>query len=189
MGLTLVLGGARSGKSRHAQRAAEAEAGRRGRVPVLIATAQAFDDEMADRIARHRAERGNGWRTVEAPIRLAEALAGLAPEDVAVVDCLTLWVSNLLLAGLDPAPAARDLAAVARRHAGGLWLVSNEVGLGIVPDNPLSRRFRDEAGRLHQQLAAAADQVVLMVAGIAMVVKAAGAGPGPTMVDKETFSR
>jgi len=169
--LTFVLGGARSGKSAYAQRAAEAAAA--GRPPVLIATAQAFDDEMADRIARHRAERGDAWKTVEAPLNLPAAVADLAHDDVAVIDCLTLWLTNVILGERDAASARQDLLAALATTRARLWLVSNEVGLGIVPDNALSRRFRDEAGRLHQALAAQVDEVVLLVAGLPLQIKPA----------------
>jgi len=173
MPLTLVLGGARSGKSRYAQSAAETRADERGVRPTLVATATAGDGEMADRIARHQAERGARWRTVEAPLALADTLAGLGRDDVAVIDCLTLWLSNSMaedhghatrLAGLIPAL----LACPAR-----LWLVSNEVGWGIVPDNALARRFRDEAGWLHQKIAEVGDEVLLIVAGLPLTLKAA----------------
>ena len=157
--LTLVLGGARSGKSRHA----ESLFGPGPRT--YIATAQAFDDEMRTRIATHRADRADqGWTTIEEPLDLADALRVDQP---LLVDCLTLWLSNLLLAEL-PIPSL-DAALAARTHP--TVLVSNEVGLGIVPDNALARRFRDEAGRLHQHLAALADTVTLVVAGIPMRVK------------------
>ena len=157
-----MLGGARSGKSAHAEALVQALPG-----PWLyVATAQALDAEMAARIAGHRARRPPGWRTVEAPLDLAAALA--APEP-ALVDCLTLWVSNLLLAGREP-DWPLLLAALDARAAPTV-VVSNEVGLGIVPDNALARAFRDLAGRLHQQLAARADRVTLMVAGLPMEVK------------------
>lgn len=160
-----MLGGARSGKSRHAEALIT-------RLPppwVYVATAQAFDDEMRARIMEHRGRRAAGWRTIEAPLALADALrdAGDAP---VLVDCLTLWLSNLMLADadLDAAEAALD-AALGR--AAPTVLVSNEVGLGIVPDNALARRFRDQAGRLHQRLAARADRVVLTVAGLPLFLK------------------
>lgn len=157
--LTLVLGGARSGKSRHA------ESLFRPGPRAYVATAQAFDDEMRARIAAHRADRaGDGWSTIEEPIDLIGALAIDQP---VLVDCLTLWLSNLLLADL-PVPSL-DAALAARRHD--TVLVSNEVGLGIVPDNALARRFRDDAGRLHQHLATLADTVTFVVAGIPMRVK------------------
>ena len=171
MPLTLVLGGARSGKSAFAQAAAEARAAETGGQLVMIATAQAFDSEMAERIARHREDRGAAWTTLEAPLDLAGALAGLGADDVVVVDCLTLWLSNLMLDERDVAAAAAELVATVGRFEGALWLVSNEVGFGIVPDNALARRFRDEAGRLHQALAQAADAVTLVVAGLTLRLK------------------
>ncbi len=170
MTLTLVLGGARSGKTAYTERSARDAAGA-GR-PVMIATAEAFDDEMRDRIARHRADRGDRWRTIEAPTDLATALDGLEAGDVAVVDCLTLWLSNLMLGEHCTATSTAALLGALERCPATLWLVSNEVGFGIVPENALARQFRDEAGRLHQAIAAVADQVVLMVAGLPVVVKA-----------------
>lgn len=169
--MRLVLGGARSGKSRHAQALAEAEGG----PLVFIATAQSFDDEMRERIARHRADRGERWRTVEAPVALAEAVAAAdAPGACVLVDCLTLWASNLLL-GEEDWPARLDaLVAALAAMRGRAILVSNEVGLGIVPDNALARRFRDLAGTINQRLAAAAGEVDLVVAGIVVPVKRSG---------------
>jgi len=165
LAITLILGGARSGKTAHALAAAEAT----GRGLVMIATAEALDAEMAERIARHRAERGPRWRTIEATLDLAGALARVSAGETAVVDCLTLWVSNLMHAERDlEAEAARLIAALPGRD---MVLVSNEVGLGIVPDNALARRFRDAAGRLNQQVAAAADRVVFVAAGLPLVLK------------------
>lgn len=165
MTTTLILGGARSGKTNYALRAAEAT----GRSLMMIATAEALDGEMEDRIARHRAERGPAWRTLEAPLDLADALAQVGPDNTAVVDCLTLWLSNLMHADRDiDAETETLIAALAGRDA---LLVSNEVGLGIVPDNALGRRFRDAAGRLNQQVAEAADKVVFIVAGLPLVLK------------------
>jgi len=167
--ITLILGGARSGKTTHALRAAEAAAETTGRGLVMIATAEALDGEMEERIARHRAERGPRWRTLEAPLDLAGALGQVGAAETAVVDCLTLWVSNLMHAGRDiEMETASLIAALAGRD---VLLVSNEVGLGIVPDNALARRFRDAAGRLNQQVAAAADQVVFVAAGLPLVLK------------------
>ncbi|MFT4253680.1 MAG: bifunctional adenosylcobinamide kinase/adenosylcobinamide-phosphate guanylyltransferase [Caulobacter sp.] len=171
MSLTLVLGGARSGKSAFAQQAAEARAVAAGVAPVMIVTAQAFDAEMEERIARHRADRGAAWTTLEAPFDLEGALGGLRPGAVAVVDCLTLWLTNLMLAEKDLSTAAGALVEAASAFEGDLWLVSNEVGWGVVPDNPLARRFRDEAGRLHQALARGADAVELVVAGLSLRMK------------------
>jgi adenosylcobinamide kinase/adenosylcobinamide-phosphate guanylyltransferase len=137
--VTLVLGGARSGKSAYAQGAVEAAAA--GRAPVMIATAEALDAEMAERIGRHRAERDGRWRTVEAPVALAEAVASLQAGEAAAVDCLTLWLSNLMLRELDVERAADALLAALSRSEAELWVVSNEVGMGIVPENALARRF------------------------------------------------
>ena len=164
--LSLVLGGARSGKSRHA----EAMLARLPAPRIYVATAQAFDAEMRARIAEHRARRDAGWRTVEAPLDLPGALreAGEAP---VLVDCLTLWLTNLMLGGHDLAQAEAALADALAARAAPTVLVSNEVGLGIVPDNALAREFRDRAGRLHQSLAAAAGHVAFMVAGLPMIVK------------------
>lgn len=164
----LVLGGARSGKSRFAQGRAEALTGEL----VYLATAQAFDNEMRERIASHRADRGARWSTVEAPLELAETITACStPETVVLVDCLTLWASNLLLAEQDPAAATEGLVRAILAAGGPVILVANEVGLGIVPDNALARRFRDVAGRINQEVAAAADEVVMMVAGLPLVLK------------------
>jgi adenosylcobinamide kinase/adenosylcobinamide-phosphate guanylyltransferase len=161
-----VLGGARSGKSRHA----EALLQRHAAPWCYIATAEALDDEMRARIALHRERRPAGWHTIEAPHDLAGALgaAGAVP---VLVDCLTLWTSNLLLADIAFEPAiAALLEALAARSAPTI-MVANEVGLGIVPDNALAREFRDRAGSLNQRVAEMADQVLFMVAGLAMKVK------------------
>jgi adenosylcobinamide kinase/adenosylcobinamide-phosphate guanylyltransferase len=168
---SLVLGGARSGKSAFAQASAEAWAARTGGRLVMIATAQAFDAEMAERIARHRQDRGPAWTTLEAPVDLPATLATLDADDVVVVDCLTLWLSNLMLDDRDIPAAVAELVAAVDRFDGAVWLVSNEVGFGIVPDNALARRFRDEAGRLHQALAQTADAVTLVVAGLTLRLK------------------
>jgi adenosylcobinamide kinase/adenosylcobinamide-phosphate guanylyltransferase len=126
---------------------------------------------MRLRIDRHRAERGDRWTTVEAPLDLTAALGGLTAADAVVVDCLTLWLSNLMHAQLDPEASARDLIIALAACPARVWLVSNEVGQGIVPDNALARRFRDEAGWMHQRLAAAADAVFLIVAGLPLRLK------------------
>lgn len=169
MTTTLVLGGARSGKSAYAQNAAENAA--IAERPVLIATGQAFDEEMAQRIARHQADRGESWTTVEAHLDLADAIDALPAGSVAVVDCLTLWLSNLLLAGRDAEASATRLVETVRSSAAQLWLVTNEVGLGVVPETPLGRRFRDEAGRLHQRLAHIVDEVYFVAAGLPLRMK------------------
>lgn len=164
-----VLGGARSGKSRYAQARAEEIAGRHH----FVATAEAFDDEMRDRIARHRADRDARWQTVEAPRDLPAVLDALnAPDAVVLVDCLTLWLSNLILIDADIDQAEAELRQTINGFVGRIFVVSNEVGLGIVPANALARRFGDAAGRLNQAVAAVADEVVLLTAGLPLTLKA-----------------
>ncbi len=165
--LTLVLGGARSGKSRYAETLVMASP-----PPwIYVATAEPFDDEMTARIAEHRGRRGEHWQTVDAPLDLAAAIAGAPPAATVLVDCLTLWLNNLMFKERDiDAETERLEAALAARNAPAV-LVSNEVGSGIVPDNAEARRFRDLQGRLNQRIAARADRVVLLVAGLPMVVK------------------
>ncbi len=162
---TLVLGGARSGKTGHGMALAEAAASER----LYIATAQAFDDEMADRIARHKAERGAGWSTLEAPVEITEGIRGAT--GVVLVDCLTLWLSNLMHAERDIADATTDLLEAIRASRATVVLVSNEVGLGIVPETPLGRAFRDAQGRLNQDVAAAVGQVQFVAAGLPLTLK------------------
>jgi adenosylcobinamide kinase/adenosylcobinamide-phosphate guanylyltransferase len=165
--LTFVLGGARSGKSAHAEKLVAA-------MPspwTYIATAQAYDDEMAERIALHRARRGEGWETIDAPLDLASALRAVPEGRPVLADCLTLWLSNHMLAEHDLDALSTELEEVLAVPRGPWFVVSNEVGLGIVPDNALGRRFRDAQGRLNQRVAAAADRVLFMVAGIPMQVK------------------
>jgi adenosylcobinamide kinase/adenosylcobinamide-phosphate guanylyltransferase len=164
----LVLGGARSGKSAYAQRLAETCGADR----LYLATAAAGDAEMAARIARHRAERGPGWTTLEEPLAVASALGAEArPGRVVVVDCLTLWLSNLMHAGLDPAAAVAGLAQATRALGGPAILVSNEVGMGIVPDNRLGREFRDWQGRANREIAEACDAAVFIAAGLPVQLK------------------
>ncbi|WP_267434575.1 bifunctional adenosylcobinamide kinase/adenosylcobinamide-phosphate guanylyltransferase [Sphingomonas sp. GM_Shp_1] len=159
----LVLGGARSGKSRHAQALAEAMTP----TGCFIATAQAWDEEMRERIARHVADRDARWTTVEAPLALPEAIAGHSRADrVLLVDCLTLWLTNLLLGEADLMAAGEALVAAIQDALGPVVLVSNEVGFGIVPDNALARRFRDAQGTLNQRLARMCDATDLVVAGL-----------------------
>ncbi len=163
--LTLVLGGARSGKSAYAEALVTA-------VPppwTYIATAEAKDEEMRARIAAHRERRGDGWQTVESPLDLPVSLVRHAGP--VLVDCLTLWLTNLMLGERPLAPAFVALEGALSRRAAPTVLVSNEVGLGIVPEHALARAFRDEAGRLHQRIAARVDLVVLMVAGLPLTVK------------------
>lgn len=177
----LILGGARSGKTNHAITLA-ARLGQTQRLPVVyVATAEALDDEMRNRIARHRAERPQSWRTIEAPSALATALRAQQPA-ILVVDCLTLWLSNALLPEFDEAqpnaPLRRwdeeraALSSWLAEYRGAALFVSNEVGSGIVPTSALARRFQDEQGRLNQEVAAVCDCVTLVVAGIAMPIKA-----------------
>lgn len=166
--LTLILGGARSGKSRYAEGLVTA-------LPppwIYIATAEAGDAEMAARIAHHAARRGPGWVTHEAPLALTETLRMLGADGAPVlVDCLTLWLSNMLLAERDLDRASAELRTALSGMPGPVVAVSNEVGMGIVPDNALARAFRDAQGRLNAALAADADRVVLMAAGLPLVLK------------------
>jgi adenosylcobinamide kinase / adenosylcobinamide-phosphate guanylyltransferase len=164
---TLVLGGARSGKSRYAESLITA-------LPqpwIYLATAEERDAEMAERIANHRTQRTSAWQTIDAPHDLASALSAAPNAAPLLVDCLTLWLSNRMLAGADVGSEIRGLEAALDCRAGPIVLVSNEVGSGIVPDNALARRFRDFQGQLNQRLAARADRVVLLVAGVPLIVK------------------
>lgn len=170
--LTLVIGGARSGKSR----LAEDLVVKSGRPRRYLATAQAFDDEMRDRIARHIADRGADWETVECPLALDAALADTPADRVVLVDCATLWLTNQMLAGADMTTRTTGLLTALAACPAPVVVVSNEVGWGIVPENALARAFRDAQGRLNQSLAAQADLVVGVMAGLPMVLK--GALPG-----------
>lgn len=170
IGKTLILGGVRSGKSRYAEELARSQA----RAVTLIATAEAQDEEMAARIDAHRRHRDARWRVIEEPLALAAALrAADSPETVVIVDCLTVWLSNLLC-GKDADASRRETQALfdaLASLAADCILISNEVGFGIIPANALARRFGDEAGVLHQRLATLCDRVVLMVAGLPLRVK------------------
>jgi adenosylcobinamide kinase/adenosylcobinamide-phosphate guanylyltransferase len=164
---TLVLGGARSGKSRYAQSLISAQP-----PPwIYIATAEARDAEMAARIEKHRAQRGNGWQTIAEPHDLPAALSSAPPSAPVLVDCLTLWLSNRMLANADLDREIDALEAALDVRPGPIVLVANEVGYGIVPDNSIGRRFRDLQGALNQRLAAGADRVVLVVAGLPLMLK------------------
>jgi adenosylcobinamide kinase/adenosylcobinamide-phosphate guanylyltransferase len=167
--ITFVLGGARSGKSRHAEALVRAA----GPAPwIYVATAQAFDDEMRARIADHRRDRGEGWETLDVPHALPDIIRAYGAGDRPIlVDCLTLWLTNRLLADADLGADRFALVAALREARAPVVLVSNEVGLGIVPDNALSRTFRDAAGRLHQVVAGVAGRVHLVVAGLPLTVK------------------
>ncbi len=165
--VTLVLGGARSGKSRYAEWLIATY-----QPPwIYVATAEPRDDEMAERIAAHKARRDAGWQTIEAPHELAGALDAARPNGAVLVDCLTLWLSNLMDGPFDIEAQTARLQQVLAARTGPTVLVSNEVGLGIVPDNALARRFRDLQGTLNQKLAAQASRVVMMVAGLPVPVK------------------
>jgi adenosylcobinamide kinase/adenosylcobinamide-phosphate guanylyltransferase len=165
--LSLVIGGARSGKSTFAEGLVTATP----RPRRYIATAEAWDDEMRDRIARHRQDRGADWLTVEAPVDLAAALARAEPGEVVLVDCATLWLTNHMLADHDLNAKTGELLTALASCAAPVVMVSNETGWGIVPENALARRFRDEQGRLNQRLAAQAGLVVTVIAGLPMVLK------------------
>ena len=168
----LFVGGARSGKSRLAQARAEAIADRTGGELVFIATAQPFDEEMRERIARHQSDRDERWRTIESPIDLPAAIlreGGVGR--ILLIDCLTLWMSNLILSEADTDGAGEALVGSIAAAAARIMLVTNEVGMGIVPDNALARHFRDEAGRLNQRVAAAVEEAQLVAAGLSLRIK------------------
>lgn len=173
--VALVLGGARSGKSRYGQALAEHS----GRDLLFIATAQALDDEMGDRIRRHREERGESWRTREEPLDLTRALhEETVPGRIALVDCLTLWLSNLMHAGRAPEDEIAALAEASLSLRGPVIFVSNEVGLGVAPMTPLGREFRDWQGRLNSEIARVADVVIAVNAGLPSLIKPA---PAPVL--------
>ncbi|WP_315805125.1 bifunctional adenosylcobinamide kinase/adenosylcobinamide-phosphate guanylyltransferase [Bradyrhizobium sp. SZCCHNS3002] len=166
--LTLVLGGARSGKSRHAEALVTA-------LPppwTYVATAQAFDAEMTDRIAQHKARRTEGWQTLETSHDLPSLVRASGDSGTPMlIDCLTLWLSNVMLADMDVPARCAELIDALGNALGPIVAVSNEVGLGIVPDNALARAFRDAQGRLNQDVAAVADRVILMAAGLPLTLK------------------
>lgn len=165
--LTFVLGGAASGKSAFAESLCfETEKPR-----IYVATAQAFDDEMKSKINDHRTQRGAGWTTIEAPLDVANALASCGPDQVVLLDCATLWLTNVLLAERDVDADQTALLAALGACPAQIIVVSNEVGHGIVPDNKLARQFRNAQGRLNQKLAAKADLVVQVIAGLPRVLK------------------
>jgi adenosylcobinamide kinase/adenosylcobinamide-phosphate guanylyltransferase len=171
--VTLVLGGARSGKSTHAERLVTGSLhGASPQPAIYIATAQAGDVEMATRIVAHRTRRGANWTTLEEPLKLDEALEKASAHGRPVlVDCLTLWLSNVMLGGGDVDESSDDLLRTLDGYAVPVVFVSNEVGLGIVPDNALARSFRDAQGRLNMRLAERADRVILMTAGLPLTLK------------------
>ena len=171
--VSLVLGGARSGKSTHAEKLVTGSLfGAPPQPAVYVATAQAGDVEMATRIMAHRARRGAGWTTIEEPLKLGEALLAAGEHGRPVlVDCLTLWLSNLMQAGADLDEATDELVHALESHAAPVVFVSNEVGLGIVPETPLGRAFRDAQGRLNMRMAERSDRVILMAAGLPLIMK------------------
>ncbi len=178
--LILILGGARSGKSAFAERLAR----QRGNV-LFVATAQALDEDMKRRIAAHRRIRPSDWSTLEEPLALASAIpSALQGHETCLLDCLTLWVSNLLLSMEDKPAAEEEILAAAERvldvyrESSATWIVvSNEVGLGVVPPSPLGNKFRDVLGRVNQAVASYADEVYLMVAGMALEIRSLGGSP------------
>jgi adenosylcobinamide kinase / adenosylcobinamide-phosphate guanylyltransferase len=166
--VTLVLGGARSGKSRHAEALARNHNGRL----IYIATAENTDDEMGLRIERHREDRGAKWATLEAPLDLVTALHEADHASAFIlIECITVWINNLIYHERDVASEVKRLCAVLLEMRGRIVIVANEVGLGIVPDNALARAFRDEAGRANQALADVADEVLFIAAGLPMTLK------------------
>ncbi|QQA42145.1 bifunctional adenosylcobinamide kinase/adenosylcobinamide-phosphate guanylyltransferase [Pelagovum pacificum] len=167
LNLTLVLGGAASGKSSHAEMLVRES----GRSRVYLATAQAFDTEMKQKIEEHRLARGDGWTTVEEPLEIAPALASVDAEKIILLDCATLWLGNYQLAGNDPAEAPEVFAEALGHARAPVVVVSNEVGQGIVPADAMSRAFRNAQGRLNQRVAAMADRVVFVTAGLPQVLK------------------
>jgi adenosylcobinamide kinase/adenosylcobinamide-phosphate guanylyltransferase len=167
---TFILGGARSGKSSYAERLIDSARDGNGAKPLYIATAEARDAEMVERIRLHRERRGSAWETIEEPVDLTGVLRANAGR-IILVDCLTLWLTNLLLAERDIAAEREKLIATIANFSGAVVLIANEVGLGIVPDNALARRFRDEAGFLNQAVAQICARVIFMAAGLPMVMK------------------
>ncbi|MCE7998292.1 MAG: bifunctional adenosylcobinamide kinase/adenosylcobinamide-phosphate guanylyltransferase [Rhodobiaceae bacterium] len=169
----LILGGARSGKSRYGEALVTSARGN----CVYVATAEARDDEMSERISHHQNRRGTEWRLIEEPIDLPGVLRDrVGKDDVVLIDCLTLWLGNLMEAGADITAATSDLLAAIKSCPGRLVFISNEVGQGIVPDNAMARQFRDEAGWLHQSLAAEIDAVLVVMAGLPLILKAPSQG-------------
>jgi adenosylcobinamide kinase/adenosylcobinamide-phosphate guanylyltransferase len=171
-GCLLVVGGAKSGKSRFALEVCKASPGKR----IFLATAQALDGEMEERISRHRAERGKAWRTVEEPLDIARSIAALDNEKTTIlVDCITLWMNNLYMAfGNDRESISQTVEVFLKQLSGirgRMVVVSNEIGMGIVPGDPVSRRYRDDVGLLNQRIAAIARKVVTVIAGIPLVLK------------------
>lgn len=171
MSVTLVLGGARSGKSVRAEGLTLEAAGPAGGGAVYLATAQVLDEEMQARVAVHQSRRGPQWETIECPVDLVGALTRIDGRRPVLVDCLTLWLSNIMVGEQDPAEACTALTDRLQSAPGPVVVVANEVGLGIVPATPLGRRFRDAAGRLNQDVARVATRVEFVAAGLPLVLK------------------
>ena len=166
--LIFILGGARSGKSTYALKLAESTPGKR----LYLATAEALDDEMAERIKKHKRGRGNNWTTIEEPVKIADVIAKDKKHDVILLDCITIWLSNLITNSASKIENyINSLVSACKKTKANIIVVSNEVGLGIVPDNPLAREFRDIAGIANQKIAAAADETYFVVSGIGVKVK------------------
>ena len=165
--LTLVTGGAASGKSALAERVARGTA----KTKIYIATLQPFDDEMRAKAVQHQADRGDDWTTIEAPIDVANVLRKAAPDDVILLDCATLWLTNVILADMDVQVACDEMVNALVTCPCDVIVVSNEVGMGIVPDNALSRKFRNAQGKLNQMIATKADTVVTVISGLPLVLK------------------
>jgi adenosylcobinamide kinase/adenosylcobinamide-phosphate guanylyltransferase len=167
--VVFITGGARSGKSRFALEGALRVSGKKA----FIATAEASDDEMRERINRHKQDRGEGWETYEEPLKIVDVLGGMEGRyGVVVIDCLTLWLANVMQSALDvDAEIEQLISSLARPSLPSVFIVSNEVGMGIVPENELARRFRDMAGRLNQRVAGAADEVYVTLSGIPLKIK------------------
>jgi adenosylcobinamide kinase / adenosylcobinamide-phosphate guanylyltransferase len=182
--VTFILGGARSGKSRHAELLGASHRGRK----TYIATAEAFDDEMRDRIASHLEQRGDSWETREAPLDLVEAVAACKSGFV-LVDCLTVWIGNLMHHGRDAGSEVARLCDALRETKARVVVVSDEVGLGIVPDNKLARAFRDDQGLANQRIAELADEVILVAAGLPLVLKRPSHRRAPARTAKSTPGR
>ncbi len=165
--LTLVIGGAASGKSGFAEKLVLSS----GQPRAYIATAQAFDAEMDQKIAKHQARRSGNWQTYESPLAPWDALADISPDHITLLDCATVWLSNILLGDHDLDAAKRRLFASLQSHKGPIVIVTNEVGHGVVPDNALARGFRQQQGELNQELATISDLVVLVTAGLPIALK------------------
>lgn len=165
--LTLIIGAAASGKSDFAEGLVNAS----GKSKIYLATAQAYDSEMAAKISRHQVSRGEGWRTVETPLDLSPALASATAQDVVLLDCATLWLTNQMMAKADLQTAQTALLNALTNCRAPVVVVSNEVGAGIVPENALARKFREAQGRLNQHLAAQSNLAVTVIAGLPMVLK------------------